>query len=225
MDTIFEDEDIWVYNKPSGRPILKDRTGVPDLWTELKLGDKPYLVHRLDKGTSGVWVVAKNADKQAELTRHFNRRDVSKYYCALVDGRLPGGTRHIDLPLTRGRKSRYRIAGQRSEISFAHGRYQVVQDRPGLDALTSIRRLSQADGRTLILAHPHTGRTHQIRVHLAWLGLPIVGDELYNPASRQVRSDQPAARSAKSRLLLHAHYLRLPGLPPFRAALPERFRI
>ena len=211
---IYEDDDLWVYNKPANVSVLKDRSGAHDLWSELKQGPKPYLVHRLDKGTSGVWVVAKNQKTQTKLSQSFANRSVSKFYVALVEGAPPSNTHHIDLPLTKGRKSRYRIAGQRGQIKLDNQTYRVQQDREGVAALTSFRVLSTRNHRSLVLVHPHTGRSHQIRVHLAWLGFPIVGDTLYNPLYKK-------DGTADERLGLHAHYLRFPGLGPFIAPVPE----
>ena len=217
---IYEDDDIWVYNKPNDVAILKDRSGVKDLWSELKQGPKPYLVHRLDKGTSGVWVVAKNQKTQSNLSQMFAHRSVSKFYVALVDGTPPRNTHHIDLPLTKGRKSRYRIAGQRDRIELNNQTYSVEQDRDGVAALTSFRVLSTRKQRSLILVHPQTGRSHQIRVHLAWLGFPLVGDSLYN---KNYSNKSNKDVNTGDRLFLHAHYLRFPGLKPFIAPLPEEF--
>ena len=217
---LFEDDDVWVYNKPENVSILRDRGGHEDLWSVLKEGPKPYLVHRLDKGTSGVWAVAKNQKTQSLLSQAFAHRAVSKFYVALVDGTLPRGTHHIDLPLAKGRKSRYRIAGQRDRIKLKNKTYRVEQDREGVKALTSFRALSIKNGRSLVLVHPNTGRTHQIRVHLGWLGFPIVGDSLYN------KNYNKAANTSvieNGRLFLHAHYLRFSGYKPFIAPLPEEF--
>ena len=214
IETLFEDENLWIYDKPAGVSVLRDRSGERDLWSELKRGPKPYLVHRLDKGTSGVWAVAKNKSTQARLTRAFSERFVTKFYLAIVDGYTPAGTHHIDLPLTKGRKSRYRVAGQRATIRLNQKTYRVTQDRDGVEAVSFFRTLASGDNRSLVLVHPLTGRSHQIRVHLAWLGFPIVGDSLYNPSA-----------NPDERLYLHAHYLRFPELPPFRAAVPEGFAV
>ena len=101
-------DDLWVYDKPAGVPLLADRTAQPDLWSTLKdRPQKPYLVHRLDKGTSGILLVARNQRTQSALTSAFNQRSVKKFYLAWVVGDFPrGATLTIDLPLRRGRKSR-----------------------------------------------------------------------------------------------------------------------
>ena len=212
---LYEDASVWIYDKPAGIALLRDRSGANDLWTRLQAGPKPYLVHRLDKGTSGVLLVAKNQAAQSKLTRLFAQRAVRKYYLAWVDGTIPAGSTHdIDLPLCRGRKSRYRIAGNRADIRFENGRYCVTQDREGVPARTLIRPIQARQDKTLVLIKPLTGRTHQIRVHLGWLGWPIVGDPLYN---RNVRPQTPA------RMCLHARSLFVPGLTCCHAPTPVDF--
>jgi tRNA pseudouridine32 synthase/23S rRNA pseudouridine746 synthase/23S rRNA pseudouridine1911/1915/1917 synthase len=213
---LYEDPSVWIYNKPAGVSLLRDRSGADDVWTELKSGPKPYLVHRLDKGTSGVLLVAKDQSTQSRLTRMFAQRTVRKHYLAWVEGTVPEGTREIDLPLCKGRKNRYRIAGNRSDIRFVDGRYHVRQDRDGVPARTLIRPIGARQGKTLLLIKPLTGRTHQIRVHLGWLGWPITGDRLYNPAARATPVD---------RMFLHARSLWAPGLPHCKAPVPSEFEI
>lgn len=204
-------------NKPADVSLLADRSGAPCLWDGLadRLGSKPYLVHRLDKPTSGVLVVALTQDCQQRLTRQFQARAVRKYYLAWVNGTAPSaGT--IDLPLKKGRKSRYRIAGARADIVERDGRW-VLQGTAddGFPSLTRFRVLAGGAGRSLLLLAPRTGRTHQLRVHLAWIGYPIVGDRLYGP---------PAGRDGHPvRLLLHAHRLVLPGTGSFAVRPPSDF--
>ena len=96
IELLLENDDLWVYNKPTNMSVLKDRSGAKDLWSELKQGPKPYLVHRLDKGTSGVWVVAKNQKTQSLLSQALTQRSVTKFYIALVEGTLPYRTHHIN---------------------------------------------------------------------------------------------------------------------------------
>ena len=135
-DVIYEDSDLRVYDKPANVSLLADRSGAQNLWDEIKAqGEKPYLVHRLDKGTSGVLLVARNQACQRKLTRAFAARSVHKYYLAQVVGQFPRGhTYRIDLPLCKGRKSRYRVAGERAAIELHGRRYEVEQTREGLGA-------------------------------------------------------------------------------------------
>jgi tRNA pseudouridine32 synthase/23S rRNA pseudouridine746 synthase/23S rRNA pseudouridine1911/1915/1917 synthase len=161
-----------------------------------------------------VLLIGLDQPTQSTLTRRFNRREVRKFYIARVSGRLDAvGTLTVDLPLKRGRKSRYRVAGQRSAIErTARGWTIANPDADGLASVTRLRVLAHDDGSTLLLLQPLTGRTHQLRVHLAWIGHPILGDTLYG---RPGAAEQRAAR-----LHLHCHRLVVPGFGTFRAPLP-----
>jgi len=216
--------DFFVFNKPSGLSVLADRRSPECLWTDLKRllpgGVRPFMVHRLDKGTSGVWVVATSQARQKQLTKAFEAHEVKKYYVARVTKapRLTG-TATIDLPLTKGRKSRYRVAGKRESIERQGQIWQLGNDKsfPGqktktaFESSTRFRRLNNS---TLLL-QPKTGRTHQLRVHLAWTGSPIKGDHLYG------KEDDP--KQQWPRLALHCHKLVLPELGVFRASAPAGF--
>ena len=211
IDILYEDQDLRVLNKPANVSLLADRKGEPNLWDTLKAtGEKPFLIHRLDKGTSGVLLTARNQQTQSKLTRAFAAREVHKFYLANVVGSFPGGsTQHINLPLCKGRKSRYRIAAERNSISRDGNQYTVVQDREGVVASTRARLLSTTADRSRLLLMPVTGRTHQLRVHLSWLRHAICGDHLYG---RPGGADQVAPR-----LQLHCHKVVVPGWGPFTA--------
>jgi tRNA pseudouridine32 synthase / 23S rRNA pseudouridine746 synthase len=214
---LFRNAQLAVIEKPANVSLLADRSGAPCLWTQLPdlLGTKPYLVHRLDKGTSGVLLVALESGTQAALTRAFNRREIRKFYVAWVAGRLEThGTLTIDLPLKPGRKSRYRVAGARSDIARTpRGWVLSGPAAGGLESLTRLRTLRSADARSLVLLAPRTGRTHQLRVHLAWIGHPILGDTLYGQPGTPAQ-DAP-------RLELHCHCLAVPGYGTFRSPRPD----
>lgn len=216
LEFIYRDTRLAVLNKPAGISLLADRTGAECLWDMLPdaLGARPLPVHRLDKGTSGVMLIALERDAQSQLTRAFTQRQVRKYYLAWVQGRLDlAGSQIIDLPLRKGRKSRYRVAGLREQIRRHPGGWRLSGDRgEGFASVTRLRRLAQMPERTLLLAAPVTGRTHQLRVHLAWIGHPILGDSLYG---RPLAPEQQAAR-----LQLHCHRLVVPGFGTFSAAPP-----
>lgn len=217
LELLHEDQGLRVYNKPSNISLLRDRSGADNLWQTLQAGDeKPYLVHRLDKGTSGVLFVARTQAAQTDLTKAFQAQTTSKFYLAWVVGHFACGQTHvIDLPLCKGRKSRYRVAGNRSDIKQQDERFSITQDREGVAAATRARGLLQTRDHTLMLLKPITGRTHQLRVHLSWLGFPIVGDHLYgNPADE---------KQIASRLMLHCHKLAVPGWGAFTAPLPRSF--
>ncbi len=215
IDFIYLDADLAVINKPSGVALLADRGGAPCLWDELReqLG-RPLLVHRLDKGTSGVLAVARNRATQSRLTRAFQQRTVRKSYLALAVGPLHlRGTGCIDLPLRAGRKSRYRIAGPRHGIVRDGNRWFHANPEPGYASQTRLRVLRSGASGCCLLLQPLTGRTHQLRVHLSWIGHPILGDTLYGkPKALEQRAD---------RLMLHALRLKLPGYPPMTAAFED----
>ncbi len=164
-------------------------------------------MHRIDKGTSGVLIVALTRQRQAQLTQAFAARAVRKFYVARVFGDLELGARTgtIDLPLAKGRKSRFRVAGPRDRIARDGNRWHLTgRSAGGHDSITRLRRLG-GDGRhTLLALQPLTGRTHQLRVHLAWIGHPISGDSLYG------KPDSDAQRGA--RLALHCHRIVIDGI-------------
>ena len=239
-EVVWRDEGLLVLNKPSGVPVLADRSGVACLWDALQQalaaeGVRPRAVHRIDKGTSGLLLVALDPAVERQLTRAFVAGSVGKWYSALGAGHLPGANSFdIDLPLIAGRKSRWRVAGPREAITlerraarrtFALAAGTALLDKPGKPskaALTRVRSVASNPSMSWLCVRPHSGRTHQIRVHLAWIGLPLLGDHLYGAPS------DPA--QAASRLALHCHRLILPPLDDgrsrpntFRASLPEDF--
>jgi len=126
---------------------------------------RPGIVHRLDKDTSGVILVAKNDAALRDLQAQFKARTVEKVYLALVEGELPTAHGRIEAPIGRDPRHRQRMA--------------VVTEQKGRPAVTDFRVRERFSDYTLIEAHPRTGRTHQIRIHLASIGHPVVGDPLY----------------------------------------------
>lgn len=167
LELLHQDKSIIIINKPAGLPVL------PDGWQP----DAPYLrqmleakfrtifvVHRLDKVTSGVMVFARTAEAHRELNRQFERREVEKVYQAIVEGIPPWDertARHM-LQTNVGRKHR-----------------TVVVRKRGKNSETHFKVLKRGQAEALLEAYPKTGRTHQIRVHLSALGFPILGDVLY----------------------------------------------
>lgn len=223
---VWQDDGLLVLDKPSGVPVLADRSGLPCLWNALKAwlapqGLQPLAVHRIDKGTSGLLLVALRPDVQRALGDAFESGTIGKWYSAISAAPLPcRGSIEIDLPIAAGRKSRWRIAGPRESIRQRHRRAWRVwflpkparsRDKPGRDALTHARTIRSDGERAWLCVRPHTGRTHQIRVHLAWIGCPLLGDPLYGAPAE--------AWQQAPRLALHCHRLVLPeglaGTPPY----------
>lgn len=213
LDIVYEDSDILVVNKPAGmvvHPGFGHAGGTlvnavlahcPDL---AGVGGKlrPGIVHRLDKDTSGLIVVAKGDAALRDLQAQFQGREVQKAYLALVEGHVSPATGLIDAPIGRDPRARKKMA---------------VVPRGGREAQTEYRALEFYDAHTLVEAHPLTGRTHQIRIHMAFIGHPIVGDPVYG--FRKQRAQAP-------RLFLHAARLgfRLPSTGEwreFQAPLPD----
>ena len=213
-EVVYEDTGLLVVNKASGVSVLADRMGAPCLLDELRRRyPRPRLVHRIDKGTSGLLLVALTRASQRHLARAFASRAVRKHYLAVAAGHVPGGASlSISLPLKRGRKSRYRVAGMREEIRPSRRGWSLPPQElagDGLESTTRIRVLRVSPERSLLAVQPLTGRAHQIRVHLAWIGHAIVGDHLYGVPS--------SPEQAAPRLGLHAHRICVPGLATFSA--------
>ena len=211
IEILFRDRSLAVINKPAGVSLLADRSGEACLWDLLPdvLGAKPHLVHRLDKPTSGVLLIALTEGCQKQLTRLFQQRRIGKYYLAWVAGHCPERGR-IDLPLKKGRKSRYRVAGNRADIALLDDAYSLLSaDSDGKPSETRFRTLQRTTDCSLIVLKPLTGRTHQLRVHLSWIGYPILGDRLYG------KPDADAQQAP--RLQLHAHRVAIPGKGSYAA--------
>lgn len=216
LEIIHRDHDCLVLNKPEGISLLRDRSGEPNLFDMIQ---REYpaakLVHRLDKGTSGVLVVALNQEFRQFASRAWAQRRVRKYYIAVVCGYLPEGkTLTIELPLKKGRKSRYRIAGLREEIRPEPRGWTIASDA-GYKSTSLLRVLERGPTKSLCLLQPITGRTHQLRVHLSWIGHAIVGDQIYGrPNSEEQRW---------TRMALHCHRLVLGAGLNFSVPFPREF--
>jgi 23S rRNA pseudouridine955/2504/2580 synthase len=190
---LHEDEALLVLNKPAGLAVqggTGTRRHVDGMLASLAVdGERPRLVHRLDRDTSGLLVVAKSARAAARLTEAFRQHRVGKLYWALVVGRPPLAAGLIDRPLAKQ-------AGGRGERTLS------VAD--GLPAQTRYRTVARAGKVASWLAlQPLTGRTHQLRAHCALIGTPILGDRKYGGAAAV-----PAG--APDGLMLHAREIRLP---------------
>ena len=198
LEILFQDADVAVLNKPAGmvvhpgaghasgtlvNALLHHVTDLSGIGGELR----PGIVHRLDRGTSGVMVVAKNDAAHHELARQFHDREVEKEYIALVWGVVQAG-RRIDAAIGRDPSNRQKMS---------------ARARHAREAVTRITRAHHLPGLTLCQVAIHTGRTHQIRVHLSAIGHPIVGDALYGGVHRRVAGDIRAVQRLE-RPFLHA---------------------
>jgi len=195
LDVIYEDEHLLMINKPSGMVVHPAQGHESGTLVNAVLGYLPQIldvggperagiVHRLDKDTSGLIIVAKDETVRNALQRQFKRRQVKKTYLALVEGHPEPRQGEIDAPIGRHKRQRKRMAIVRS----------------GRDAYTAYRVIETFDNHSLVELQPETGRTHQIRVHLAWLGYPAVGDRVYGRRKQQL---------LKHRHFLHARKLEL----------------
>lgn len=199
LDILFENKDVLIVNKPAGmvvHPAAGHYTGtlvqaamahIPDL--EGIGGElRPGVVHRLDKDTSGLILMAKNEQAHNWLQDQFRLRKVRKTYLALVDGKPPTPTGRVEASIARDPAHRKQMA--------------IVPDGKGRSAVTEYRVVEQFRGFTLVEAHPLTGRTHQIRLHMAFLGCPIVGDTLYGHHRKSLEIDRHFLHAARITLLL-----------------------
>ena len=208
LPILYEDDDVIVVNKPSGL-LTHAKGGLSDEPTVAEIirpktsfatdTDRPGIVHRLDRDTSGLLIIAKNPESAAHLQRQFAERTAKKTYIAITDSKPKLNAAKIDLPIGRNPSapSTFRI------------------DPNGKPAQTTYHVLTENDTQSLVELKPTTGRTHQLRVHLAHLNAPILGDRVYG-------------KSSDCRMMLHAQKLDI-TLPSgerkvFEAAIPDEFK-
>ena len=208
LPILYEDDDVIVVNKPSGL-LTHAKGGLSDESTVAEIirpktsfatdTDRPGIVHRLDRDTSGLLIIAKNPESAAHLQRQFAERTAKKTYIAITDGKPKLNAAKIDLPIGRNPSapSTFRI------------------DPNGKPAQTTYHVLAENDAQSLVELKPTTGRTHQLRVHLAHLNAPILSDRVYG-------------KSSDCRMMLHAQKLEI-TLPSgerkvFEAAIPDEFK-
>jgi len=214
LDIVFENDELMVINKPAGMVVHPAAGHANGTLVNAVLGydpdiegiggeERPGVVHRLDKQTSGLILIAKNERAHRWLQDQFRLRKVEKTYLALVDGKPPTPAGRVEAYIGRDPKHRKRMA--------------VVSEKKGREAISEYQTLESFKSHTLLEFHPLTGRTHQIRLHCAFLKCPIVGDEVYGRKSQSVEIE---------RHFLHARRLKiiLPGetMPRiFEAPLPD----
>ncbi len=215
---IYEDDDILVINKAQGMTVHPGAGSSDGTLANALLylyGDdfstsdddtRPGIVHRLDKDTSGVMVIAKTRDAHTKLSKEFSEHTNEKYYLAIAKGFFSKSEDYISSRIVRDRNNRKR--------------YTVTENMSeGKDALTKYRVLSENQEYSLLRLRIYTGRTHQIRVHLLSLGHPVLGDPVYS---------RPDSKYHDATLMLHAEKIvfthpRTGERMVFRAPLPERF--
>jgi len=214
LDIIFENDDLLVVNKPAGMVVHPAAGHASGTLVNAALGhdpdiegiggeERPGVVHRLDKETSGLIVMAKNERAHRWLQDQFRLRKVEKTYLALVDGKPPTPFGRVEAYIGRDPKHRKHMA--------------IVSPSKGREAISEYKTLESFKSHTLLEFHPHTGRTHQIRLHCAFLKCPIVGDGVYGRRNFSVEID---------RHFLHAFRLKI-TLPNekeprvFEATLPD----
>jgi 23S rRNA pseudouridine1911/1915/1917 synthase len=217
LDIIFENADLIVVNKPAGMVVHPAAGHASGTLVNAVLGydpdiegiggeERPGLVHRLDKETSGLIVLAKNDQAHNWLQDQFRLRKVEKTYLALVDGKPPTPTGRVEASIGRDPSQRKKMA--------------IVPDRKGREAISEYKTVESFSKHTLLEFHPLTGRTHQIRLHCAFLKCPIVGDGVYGHKNPSLKI---------GRHFLHAYRLKitLPGEKQprlFEAELPEELK-
>ena len=199
LDIVYEDADLAVIDKPAGlvvhpgagnasgtlvNALLARYPELADMMDDPETEDRLGIVHRLDRGTSGLLVVARNKPTLLALMRQFQARSVDKVYLALLENRPTSNTGLVDAPIARDPRQRKRMAVQRDGRS-AQTEFEVLDDHfQGDRALVRLKLL--------------TGRSHQIRVHMAFIGCPVVGDAVYGWRKQRVKM---------KRQFLHAHEL------------------
>jgi len=218
LDILYEDEYVIVLNKPAGLVVHPGAGNPSGTLVNALLAyyppiinvgeeDRPGVVHRLDKETSGVLIFAKTQKAYQWLVRQFKSRDTQKAYHALVDGHPPTPTGRIEAPIIRDPEKRIQMA--------------VGLQGKGKPAISEYFELERFGQHTYLEVHPITGRTHQIRLHLSYIGVPVVGDTVYGHRHPSLLID---------RIFLHAKSLsiklvgdRVPHT--FKAPLPSNLSI
>lgn len=194
LNVVYEDDSLLAVDKPAGmvvHPAPGHRSGTlvntllyhyPEI-AQVGPRKRAGIVHRLDKDTSGILLVARTSEARALLQQQFKQREVHKTYLGLVEGQTQPPEGIIKVPIGRDRRDRKRMAAVKG----------------GRRSVTHYEAIEYLGDYTLLEVHPRTGRTHQVRVHLSWLGYPLVGDRVYGRQRQELLPD---------RHFLHASELR-----------------
>lgn len=214
LNIVFENDDLIVVNKPAGMVVHPSAGHDSGTLVNAVLGyapdlegiggeERPGVVHRLDKETSGLILLAKNERAHRWLQDQFRLRKVNKTYLALVDGKPPTPSGRVETHIGRDPRQRKKMA--------------IVSEKKGREAVSEYQTVEEFEQHTLLEFHPHTGRTHQIRLHCVFLNCPIAGDQVYGRKKSTI---------GIKRHFLHAYRLSiiLPGdevYQEFEAPLPK----
>ncbi|MFF0493099.1 RluA family pseudouridine synthase [Nocardia sp. NPDC004068] len=203
-----EDEAVLALNKPAGISVTGERHDTDLVELAAGCGETLYPVHRIDKVTSGLVLLAKELGAHGQLTRQFTKRTADKTYLAITASTGLPDRGVIDLPLSVGRKNRVRIAAPRESIVRDGDRWTVAERDVlagrNYPSRTEFATVLRTDAYTVLTVRPITGRRHQIRVHLAWIGHAIAGDPLFDRSGTHART--------------HLHSWRLRLEAPWRAS-------
>jgi tRNA pseudouridine32 synthase/23S rRNA pseudouridine746 synthase len=203
VQLLHEDAALIAVAKPAGMPVIPARNEAPDACLKAALqasrGERLWVVHRLDRDTSGVVVLARTAEAHRALSLAFEHRQIRKRYLAWTRG-VPGGDGVVDMPLHPARKGKMRPA----QAGEAGAQASRTEYRVELRAATAVGPVAR------VVAEPLTGRQHQIRVHLRWLETPLLVDPLYGRTERIAARELGAGSPPVERLTLHAAALELP---------------
>jgi 23S rRNA pseudouridine1911/1915/1917 synthase len=224
LDVIFENEDLVVVNKPAGMVVHPAAGHASGTLVNAMLGyepdlegiggeERPGVVHRLDKDTSGLIILAKNERAHRWLQDQFRLRKVEKTYLALVDGKPPTPTGRIEAPIGRDPNNRKKMA--------------ITTPTKGREAVSEYKTLESFPRHTLLEFHPQTGRTHQIRVHCVFLGCPIVADGVYGKKKPSLELERHFLHAFRLKITLpgetEPHSFEAP-LPPDLSLTLEKLR-
>ncbi len=199
LEVVFENQDLMVVNKPAGMVVhpaaghhsgtlVNAALGYDPGFGEIGGETRPGIVHRLDKETSGLIILARNDAAHRWLQDQFRARKVEKTYLALVEGRPPTPVGRVEAPIGRDPAHRKQMA--------------ILPPGKGREAVSEYKTLESFSEHTLLEFHPLTGRTHQIRLHCAFIGCPIVGDKVYGQRKQSIDLERHFLHAARLRIVL-----------------------